>query len=227
MAVGIVSEQIAVLEPEDAADAELVLQHFLDGGLVQPGIARRRQQAALGGEQGAAAVDFDGAALQHEVHRFHRGIPGAEGDQPPGEGVVALGGKLAAPAVESEIQVQQLAVAHHGDRAVIAGPDVVVGNGVNLQPIIRHSGGHQPGRQARGVLGDVDVQVFVAADGHRNGHEILFHRLEMAREITVPARPGEHHGGLWRPLGRQEYGRHDVDSLNGQAAVCRREFAAG
>jgi len=71
VAVGIVAGD-AVAEPEDMTYAEVVAQHALDLRAVQMGIAVGIQQARFRGQQGAAAVDFDRAAFEHDAHEVGR-----------------------------------------------------------------------------------------------------------------------------------------------------------
>ena len=76
----------APAEPDDVADAEIVGEDLLEPGAVEPGVAGLdlAEQAFLGREQGAAAVDVDRAPFHHDAGRravrastrgAHRGSP--------------------------------------------------------------------------------------------------------------------------------------------------------
>ena len=99
MAVGMVVEQ-PFAEPEQPLDAEVLAQPGLDLLAAHARIAVRVEQALLGGDGEAGAVDVDRAALQDPV-AADRLDAGAFGQAQP-DRVVALQLIFAAPAVEAE-----------------------------------------------------------------------------------------------------------------------------
>ena len=66
VAVGLVGVD-AVAQPEDLLAAEIVAEHMLDRAAVHGGVAPLGQQAHLGREHRALAVDMDRPALEHEA----------------------------------------------------------------------------------------------------------------------------------------------------------------
>src|SRR5207253_8094020 len=120
-------------EPEDLADAQVRAEHALELRARDTGVPRllAREQALLGGEEGAAAVDVDGAALEDDVARAaakRRLPPGAA--ERAGERI-ARGGvppviAVLRPAVEAPVDEGDVAVvASHEERAGIARPGAV------------------------------------------------------------------------------------------------------
>ena len=96
VAVGLVLED-AVAEPDHLLGAEVVVERRLDRGAVELRVAVRVQQALLGGQHRALAVDVDRAALEHE-----RGAVAAVAfdlEHLRGDPVVAVPGRVE-PAVE-------------------------------------------------------------------------------------------------------------------------------
>ena len=94
--------------PQHAVQAEARPEVGLDARLVELRVARSREQAALGGEQGAMTIDLDRAAFEDEILRLHRhAFPGAELREVSRQRIVAARFELAAPAVEAEIQVHE------------------------------------------------------------------------------------------------------------------------
>src|SRR3546814_18593251 len=90
---------------------------------------------------------------EHEVQRFDRCIPDALRGQRTRQLVVEAGLELAAPAVEDEIQMHGLAVPEHGDRAVIARPDIVRRRCEKMQAVVARAGPEQ----VRGQAGDIEA----------------------------------------------------------------------
>ena len=148
VAVGVVADQVAMLEPEHAAQAEFRFQHILDVAPRQLRIARLGQQAAFGRQQRSVAINFQCTAFEHEVDRLHRRMQRAHRGKPAGQRIVALGGKLAAPAVKDEIEMYEPTRADHRDRSVVACPYIVAGNRINVQPLGWHASREQSCAQA-------------------------------------------------------------------------------
>src|SRR6059036_3217063 len=74
MTVGVVTHD-AFAEPKDVRHAQKIAQVLLDLLLRQLRIAVRIQQTGFGGQQRAAAVDFDRPAFQDDPGREHRQLP--------------------------------------------------------------------------------------------------------------------------------------------------------
>jgi hypothetical protein len=129
VSVGVVALQIALAQPQNAPCAQCFSQALFQGFAVEAGVAAAVQQAAFGGQEGAGAIAFDGAAFQYPVvtDQFSR-AERAACVQACGEGVVVHGGVTTAPAVEVEVQEPPPAVVgEHRDRAGVADPDIIVG----------------------------------------------------------------------------------------------------
>ena len=67
VAVGVVADEVAVVEPHDALSTEPAFQFGFKLLATQRLVTIRSQQALRGGENGAAAVALDAAALQNEI----------------------------------------------------------------------------------------------------------------------------------------------------------------
>ena len=107
VAVRVVTCQIAMVEPKDLtsaeAFAELTLQ-CLFGGMAC--VAVRCKQAMAGGEQSAHTVTLDGTTLQHKVEAIHILAFHHSGLVQTGVYlIVQVGGKLHAPSVEAEVEM--------------------------------------------------------------------------------------------------------------------------
>lgn len=66
MAVGVVANQIAMVEPDDVLRLEEILQEFFQLLTIERLVAMRRQEALGGGEDGALAVALDATAFEHK-----------------------------------------------------------------------------------------------------------------------------------------------------------------
>ena len=121
VAVGVVAAEVAVVDPDDALGAEAFFQFFLyllaRAWLVAPHLALG------GGHDGSTSVALDGSSLEHEVGVLLQSMGEVaffvevEGDE-----VVVVGGELAAPAVELELQGDGLC-------ASLGGLEIVLGEG--------------------------------------------------------------------------------------------------
>ena len=67
MTVGIITDEVAMINPEDAFGMELLEQARLNLCFCERLVAVRRQQTPRGGEDRAPAIALDGAPLQYEV----------------------------------------------------------------------------------------------------------------------------------------------------------------
>ncbi len=206
VAVGVVAQHVAAVHPQQARDAQQRRQRRqqgLRGGRV---VARLAQQAGAGGQQGALAVDFDVAAFEHPGQGFDRDLAQrALLSQHGGHGIIELGAVLAAPAVEAEIERHPPAVAQHGQRAVIAHPDVVGGRDRQRQACRRHTRTGQAFCHVAAVILVVagDDQRLAGRDGGREADEFGFGFAQRVGPVAVRVRPGQQHRCLWRPFGRQ------------------------
>jgi hypothetical protein len=121
MAVGMVVEQ-PFAEPEQPLDAEVPAQPLLDLLAGQARVAVGIEQALLGADGEAGAVDVDRAALEDPVEAQRIEIGRLR--QPKADRVVALELIFAAPAVEPEASRRPLPPVLDDDRAGVAQPDV-------------------------------------------------------------------------------------------------------
>ena len=168
VAVGLVGID-AVLDPDDLFQIQVFLQHHFDLFLVQIGNVTAGigvQQAHLGGDQGAFAVDMDGAAFQDEVQACGAavgiGTVGVNANQVtdllchcvivgPGE-VQAV--NQAAPCVEDPVNTADLAlVVDDEGRTGVADPSVVVAHFHNAD-----------------VLGQTGAAVGILSIADQHGH---------------------------------------------------------
>ena len=105
--VRVVACQVAMVEPKDLTSAETfaeLLLQSLFGGMAC--VAVRCKQAMTGGEQSAHTVTLDGTTLQHKVEAIH--ILAFHHSSLVQAGVyliVQVGGKLHAPSVEAEVEM--------------------------------------------------------------------------------------------------------------------------
>ena len=109
MAVGIVADERAVLQPDDALGTQPQLQALFYVVLRQRLVAVGGQQAAGGGEDGASAVALDGAAFEHEVQMvFVASLDEAAVVDLATDAVVEFSLELLAPAVEAEVEEDEV-----------------------------------------------------------------------------------------------------------------------
>ena len=128
MAIGIVSRQIATLDPKDTLQPEDTLQVVLQRLLIQILIAIDRGQALHRSHQRPFSVGLNTAPFQHErlhIHGNHLLSEGVHLAKPTGDQIVEVSGKLHTPSVEDEIIKHRLALLEDRDATVIACPRVV------------------------------------------------------------------------------------------------------
>ena len=133
VAAGLVVLQ-ALTQPDDLAHAEVMRQPFLDLLAVEVGIAAGAQQALLGGQQRALAVDVDGAALEHHGRLV---APHAEAlEQRRAERRVMLVGSAgAAPGGDAPVRPRDPARAVDEEAGgAVADPGIVDLEGLLLDP---------------------------------------------------------------------------------------------
>jgi len=125
--VGVGGLGAAGLEPDDLLDPEEVTEDLLLPFAREVRVARRVQQAALGGDERPFAVDAEGAAL--EDHGRCEALPAEVLAEQSGDlRVLVVGKVLLAPRVEGEVGDRSPAVrAEHEVRSVVADPRVVDG----------------------------------------------------------------------------------------------------
>jgi len=113
----------AMREPHHAPDAKPGAQRLLDLATREQGVAVRVEQALLGGEQRARAVDRDGTSLQHEHGRVVPIEAEMAGHALSEAGVLVVGQELLPPGVEVEVDCPPLASrADDDDGSHISGP---------------------------------------------------------------------------------------------------------
>jgi len=121
-------------QPDDHVHAERAAQLRLDLLAAHPRVAVRVQQALLGRDQRALAVDQERAALKDE-RGGERAHPEVRGDPVGQVGVVVVRVPAAAPGVEPEVDHRDLpGVVADEDRAAVAHPGVVDRDGERLDP---------------------------------------------------------------------------------------------
>ncbi|MNZ39017.1 hypothetical protein D3C78_565030 [compost metagenome] len=202
MAVGLVVVE-AIRQPDHRLHRQLLAQRRLDLFAIEVRVAVAVEQAFLGGDQGAFAIDMDGAAFQHEaIGAIALAVLDLE--DLARHLVVAVPGEVeaaieAAPGIEGPVHTAHFAlVVDHEGRAGITDPGVV---GADF-----HHADVRLVETRAGVLvlagGDADGHRLEARDGLGHGGEGGLRRL--AAEAPVVRALGPDHPGLavGFPLGR-------------------------
>ena len=105
MAVRVVARQCAVVEPQHAVHAEVLLQAEFHLPFVVLRIAVGIEQTGRSSQQGAEAIAFDAAPFQLKVKAVHVVAPqDARIVHLAIDGVVQRGLKLASPTIEAVVQ---------------------------------------------------------------------------------------------------------------------------
>ena len=120
MAVGIVTFEKTVVDPQNLFQSELGLQIFFDVVAAKLGVSVWRQQASRSRHQSAPAVAFDRASFEHKSAAVH-----CFGEKAAVDEIVFVGGEFHTPAVESEVEEAQIGAVFHSYGAIVASPGVV------------------------------------------------------------------------------------------------------
>src|SRR5438552_1343178 len=202
VAVRVVARDAAA-EPEDLAHAEVGVERALQRRALHPRVPRlhRREKALLGGEERAAPVHVDAAALEDEP-RLPLPAP-EELRQPAGYGVVALPVGVLRPAVELPVGVGDLAVvAAYEERAEVARPRAVGRHAEELDATRVDAGAREdaPGAPLGRRVADEDAHA-LARD------QVAYDRGvdpgdggELPRPVAPLVGPGEPGGRMRLPL---------------------------
>ena len=114
-----------VLQPDDVRDAERIDQQAIELRASHPGIAVRLEEARLGREQRAFAVDVDRAAFEHLAPHERGHVERAR--ELLADAIVTRHHVLAAPSVEAEAHARARALrVADDDRRGVARPAVAV-----------------------------------------------------------------------------------------------------
>ena len=115
MAVSVVAGDAAI-EPDDGLHAKIVGEHLFIGGAIHGRIALLGggEQAFLGGEQRAAAIDVDRSAFEHDAvfalrlkERMHDSAAPAALRHAPAIFFVELVIRILCPCIELKVQSEQ------------------------------------------------------------------------------------------------------------------------
>ena len=110
MSVGIVADELSVVEPYYLAGAETLLQHLLHLCLRHGLVAVGRHKTHARGEHRAASVALDRATFEHKVvvvdtfATEHSATEHSATEQRAVDKIVLIGSKLLAPSVETEVE---------------------------------------------------------------------------------------------------------------------------
>ncbi len=186
-------------------DAERVAQQRLDVGARQRRVAVRVQQALLGRQQRAFAVDLDRAALEHDARLGVARHAERFGHLPADLPIEIERRVLAAPGVVVEVDREPRCIERRSrdeDRAVIARPGVVGREAVEPQALGRN-GSREQLADVPLVIGAEHVDVHGLALGERpdeRDHGGLDAREDAGPAIAVvrPRQPGRF---VRRPFG--------------------------
>ena len=192
----------AVAQPEDLLAAEIVAEHALDGAAVHVGVASLGQQAHLGREHGALAVDVDGAALEHEALGAV-GIDALDLADLLRDLIVEIPREIEpvdepTPGIERPVHGAHAAVIVDEERRpAVADPGVVA----------RHLDDAHGARQALARVlvlrwGDADRHGFKLQDGRRHVQKGFLRGLGAVAPVVVALRPEHPDAGLRLKLRR-------------------------
>ena len=206
MTVRVVARQITVVQPQHPFGMERLFQILLDLLAALWLIAVRSQQTGRSGQDGTLAVAFDGAPFEHEAQMVPVVAPHhLRGKEAAIDLVVVVGGKLHAPAVETEVQQFGTLFAHTGDEAMVARPRVV-GGAFHPQDILQHVCRQLLREQFlyRLLFRSDDEQLFAAGNLISHAHIALRHLRQQVAPVGVLMRPSELHTALRIPFRRQK-----------------------
>ena len=195
VAVGLVGVD-AVAQPEDFFAAEIVTEHMLDRAAVHGGVAPLGQQAHLGREHGAFAVDMDRPALEHKALGAV-GIDALELADLLRDLIVEIPREIepvdqTAPCVERPVHgAQTAAVVDKKRRPAVADPRVIA----------RHLDDAHGARQALARIlvlrrADADRHGFKLQNSLRHVQKRPLRGLGAVAPVVVALRPEHPHAGL-------------------------------
>ncbi len=142
MTVSIVTDNCPMVEPQYALQPESPHEFLLNLFLGKIFIAVHRAEALRSGQQRAAAVSVDAAALKHiwtHVNAYHVIIESVLVKNCLGYLVVKVRGELESPAVEDEIiKILLAGSAVAADSAMIPRPSVIQGRLIKAYLVPRH-----------------------------------------------------------------------------------------
>ena len=112
MTVGVIADEVAVVEPYNAVSLEEILQKFLQMVAVERLVAVRSQEALRRGEDGTLAIALDAATFEYETLVVVDGavLESSLVVEVERDGIVFLPSELLAPAVKLEVEER---VRHH------------------------------------------------------------------------------------------------------------------
>ena len=206
VSVGVVANEVAVVEPHHTVGTEHPLQMLLNVVLRHGLVTVRREQTLACRHDGALAVALYRASLKHKLVLVHiHPLVGAKLKELSVEGVVLVGSKLVAPSVEAEVDEMAFAnpvLRQERYESVVACPCVVVV--ASIDPHTAHllvvKALCQQLAHLVGLSGGNDERLIV---GHsfRDLHERVCYVFEIRLPVGVGVRPCQLHPRLVVPLG--------------------------
>ena len=204
MAVGVVADNVAIVESQHALHVECRLEPLFYLLPRQGLVAVGGQEAGGGGEERAFSVALYAASLQHEIGLVVLGVEQSRLEEPGGDGVVGLPGKLLAPSVESEV-ADHIRGSNERDGAVVARPRVVCStmDDANVGKGPWRKGGLQLGDGLPTVGSDHDEPLM---RGHRLGQllEGEPRLVQVGPPVGALVRPGQLQAALGMPFRGQK-----------------------
>ena len=213
MAVGIVPDDSAVVQPQYAGQAESALQFLPDFFPVQIFVSVDRTQARGCGEHRAASVRVDAPSLKDigtHVDPHHVIIECPAAEYGPGQLIVKVRGEFQPPSVEHKvIDIFFAVIPVYGDAAVVPRPGVIERSLIKQYPVRvkRHS-------CPRADLGDVILRLIdVPCHYHQRlkvkyiaGYvDITFKHPVYLIPFGIPVRPCQLHPALPFPFCRKSH----------------------
>ena len=201
--VRVVACQIAVVQPEEAVHAEPFGERGFALRFRQSAVAVRVAETAGGGEQRAASVGFDAAALQFIVQTVHI-VSFHLREDVTVHCIVLLRFKLSAPASEAEVQQFHLRFVEHGEESVVSDPRVIGGAGDDadaVADVLRHFLSEEFCQ--RFGLWRRDEEWFSGGYGEGETEVAFRHFLQHGHPVRVFVRPRDLDATLWKPFGQE------------------------
>ena len=197
MAVGMVADQ-PLAEPQQAVDAERLVQSHLDIRARQRRVAVDVEQAFLGRDAKSGAVDVDPAAFEHPILLIDG--QAAFGRQRRADFLIARHHEFLAPPVETKVARAPFQARSHNDRSRVAQPDVAER---------LHQNAHRGIDESRSNLRlplVIDHQPHLLAapavvDNVGKSSDIGPRRIDLSRPLVIEVRKADPHCGVRRPFG--------------------------
>ena len=202
MTVGVVTNEVAIVEPQHTLGVKHIEQTLLNFGLFHRLVAMWGKQTLACCEDCSLAVALNGAAFKYKactvlvLTLYNTGII-----QLTVYGIVKCSLKLASPAIEAEVYIVRHIAAEQGDESVVTRPGVI---GIALKECYVRCW-YFIGLQQCAYLFNIrgyNEQMLACTDGGSELHIAGFNLVQHIMPVGFLVRPSKLHHLLVVPLGR-------------------------